>query len=216
MAIPNAAQLASYGVTNADQYEGATQSLYDFQAYPVGGATSFNFFAVPQGSGGKTFDDTNMILAAQIPAQQIFLVQAVEVHFYPTVPAVTAQNPAVFGAQAAALLVNDVYAVEHAGNLLFTIGSKSYLQEAPLLRMPPKAHFALNAAVTDTTPAAASSQSRIAYAWAAGTPYNLSAFLKLAPNMSFAVVIGFNTAVAVSNAGRIGVVLPGVLYRMSQ
>ena len=216
MNIPTTAQLQQYNVTIPSNYEALTQSLYDYQAYAAAGATSFNFFAIPQGQSSKTADDTNMVLAGQIPAQQIFLALSAEVHFYPTTPTVTAQVPAVFGAQALAAIVNDVYYIYRAGNFLFTIGSKPYLQEAPLGRLPPKTHMQVNAALADTTTAAASSQSRVAYAYAAGRPYAFGAPLKLAPNMSFSVAINFATAVAITNPARVGVVLDGILYRQAQ
>lgn len=214
--IPNKQQLNQYDTTIPSTYEALTQSLYDFQAYAAAGATVFTFFANPIGQSGKTADDTNMVLSGQIPAQQIFLVEGIEVQFYPTTPTVAAQMPAAFGAQAVAEIVNDVYKVLRAGNFLFTIGSKPYLQEAPLMRLPPKTHLAGFAAVADASTAAVDYQSRIAYAYSTGRPYNLKAPLKLAPNMSFTATINFATAVTITNPGRIGVVLDGILYRQAQ
>jgi hypothetical protein len=216
MAIPTKEELAKYNITIPEIYEGLTQSLYDFQSYAAAGATQFTFFQLPIGQSSKTADDTNMVLAGQIPAQQIFLIQSCEVPFYPTVPAVTADNPAAFGAQAVANIVNDVYKVYHAGNFLLTIGSKTYLQEAPIGRLPPKTHFQLNAALSDTSTIAADKQSRIAFAYAAGRPYMLAAPLKLAPQISFSVTLNFATAVSVTNPARVGVILDGVMYRQAQ
>lgn len=214
--IPSKAELSKYNITIPDIYEGLTQSLYDFQAYAAAGATGFTFFAIPTGQGGKTLDDTNMVLAGQIPAQQIFLIQSIEVVFYPTVPAVAADNPAAFGAQAVANIVNDVYKVYHSGNFQLLVGSKNYLTEAPLGRLPPKTHFQVSAALADVSSTAASLQSRIAFAYAAGRPYNLGAPYKLAPNMSFSATCNFATAVAVTNPARLGVVMDGALYRQAQ
>jgi hypothetical protein len=214
--IPSREQLKQYNVTIPEIYEGLQQSLYDFQAYAAAGATQFTFFAIPQGQSSKTYDDTNMTLAGQIPAQQIYLVQSCEVLFYPTVPAVAADNPAAFGAEAVANIVNDVYNVYHAGNFQLVVGSKEYLREAPIGRLPPKTHFQLNAALADASTAAADLQSRIAFAYAAGRPYMLGAPIKLAPNMNFAAYCNFNTAVTITNPARIGVVLDGVLYRQAQ
>jgi len=214
--IPSRAELQKYNVTIPDTYEGLSQPLYDYQAYAAAGATSFTFFATPAGSGGKTVDDTNMVLSGQIPAQQIFLIQSIEVPFYPTTPTVAAQMPAAFGAQAVAQIVNDVYKFYRAGNFLLTIGSKPYLQVAPLMSLPPKTHLVTNGALADVTTAGANLQSRIGYAYAAGRPFILGAPLKLAPNMSFSCSINFATAVVITNPARVGVVLDGVLYRQAQ
>jgi len=217
--IPTTAQLAAFGVTNPQSYEALTQTLFDFQAYAAAGQTTLSFFSVPQGQSGKTADDTNLNLSGQIPAQQFFLCQGVEVPFYPTVPAVTAQNPATFGAQAIAQIVNDVYIVYHTGNLAFVVGSKPYLNEAPLGRFPGSTHMQVDAALADVSTAGSNFQSRIAFAYAAGRPYRLGVWIMIAPNMSFNVSLNWASGVAAlpsGNPGRIGVILDGILYRQSQ
>ena len=52
-------------------------------------------------------------------------------------------------AQAIAQIVNDSYIVGRAGNLNLTIGSKPYLQEAPLGRFPQKAAFSVDGALAE-------------------------------------------------------------------
>lgn len=222
--IPNRAQLSQY-VVNRDGWEGIRQSIYDFQAYAAAGSTQLSFFQLPQGQGtavlgvgGKTLSDTNMNLAGQLPTNQEFLVQSLEVMFLPTTPTVAAAMPAAFGAQAVAVLVNDQYIVRRAGNLVLVIGSKPYLQEAPLLRFPTKAYFDLSAALSDATTAGAAFQSRIAYANAMGRPYMLHpASLLLTSNQNFSITLNWPEGVqAVSNPGKIGVIMDGFLYRRSQ
>lgn len=217
--VPNRAQLARYSVNRAG-WEAVRQSLYDFQTYPAAGTTQLTFFAIPVGQNGKTYSDTNLNLAGQLPANQEFLVQSIEVIFYPTVPAVAAQNPAAYGAGAAANIINDVYTVMRTGNLQFTIGSKDYLREAPIGRFPPKTHLEINAALADTTTAGANQQSRIAYAYAAGRPYLVSPVdLLLVSTQNFNVYLNWPEGaqpLPSGNSGRIGVILDGVLYRRSQ
>jgi hypothetical protein len=215
--VPTRAQLSRYSV-NRPGWEAVRQTLYDFQAYAQAGQTQLTFFALPIGQSSKTLSDTNMSLSGQLPKNQEFLIQSVEVQFFPTVPAVTAQNPAVFGAQAAALLVNDTYLVGRTGNLVLTIGSKPYLSEAPLGKFPPKTHLSVNAALSDATTAGATAQSRVAFAYWTGRPYLLSpADLLLPENQNFSVVLAWPEGVqAITNPGRIGVVLDGILYRRSQ
>lgn len=215
--VPNRADLAKYNV-NRPGWEAIRQSLYDFTAYAQAGQTQLTFFALPVGQGGKTLSDTNMTLAGQIPANQEYLVQSIEVVFFPTVPAVAANNPAAFGAQAVAASVNDVYIVSRTGNLNFTIGSKPYLQEAPLGRFPAKTHMNVRAALADVSTAGANLQSRIAYAYTEGRPYLLSpADLRLVSNQNFTVTLNWPEGVqAITNAGRIGIILDGIMYRRSQ
>lgn len=217
-AVPNLSQLSQYNVT-LPGWEAITQSLYDYQAYAAAGQSILNFFAIPQGQSSKTLSDTNMTLAGQLPANQMFLVQSIEVPFFPTVPAVAAQNPAAYGAGAIAQIVNDVYIVYRTGNLQFTVGSKNYCTEAPIGRFPGKTYFNVSSSNSDASTAAASQQTRIAFAQAAGRPYALMAPIKLEATQNFNVSLNWPEGVQAlpsGNPGRIGVILDGVLYRKPQ
>lgn len=216
-AVPTRAQLSKYSV-NRPGWEAIKQSLYDYQVYAAAGQSQLTFFALPVGQGGKTNTDTNMTLAGQLPKNQEFLIQSIEVFFSPTTPTVAAQMPAAFGAQAIAQIVNDSYIVGRAGNLNLTIGSKPYLQEAPLGRFPQKAAFSVDGALSDVSTAGASFQSRMAFGQWRGRPYLLDpAPLLLPENQNFSVVLAWPEGVqAITNPGRIGVILDGILYRRSQ
>lgn len=216
-AVPTRAQLSKYSV-NRPGWEAVKQSLYDYQAYAAAGQTNLTFFALPVGQSGKTLSDTNMTLAGQLPKNQEFLIQSIEVFFSPTTPTVAAQMPAAFGAQAIAQIINDSYIVGRAGNLTLTIGSKPYLQEAPLGRFPQKAAFTVDGALADVTTAGASLQSRLAFGQWRGRPYLLDpAPLLLPENQNFSVSLAWPEGVqAITNPGRIGVILDGILYRRSQ
>lgn len=215
--VPTRAQLSKYSV-NRPGWEAIKQSLYDYQAYAAAGQTNLTFFALPVGQSSKTLSDTNMTLAGQLPKNQEFLIQSIEVFFSPTRPSVAAQMPAAFGAQAIAQIVNDSYIVGAGGNLTLTIGSKPYLQEAPLGRFPQKAAFTVEGALADVTTAGASLQSRIAFGQWRGRPYLLDpAPLLLPENQNFSVSLAWPEGVqAITNPGRIGVILDGILYRRSQ
>jgi hypothetical protein len=215
--VPTRAELARYSV-NRPGWEAIRQSLFDFQAYAAAGHTQLTFFALPIGQGGKTASDTNLTLAGQLPANQEFLVQSLEVVFFPTVPPVAAANPAAYGAGAVAAAMNDVYTVGRTGNLRFVVGSKPYLEEAPLGRFPPKTHYSFDGALSDASTAAANQQSRLAAARWVGRPYLLSpADMLLVQNQNFSVTLNWpEGAQAIANPGRIGVVLDGILYRRSQ
>ena len=214
--IPSRTNLAKYNV-NRPGWEAVRQSLYDFTSYAAAGQTTLNFFATPNGQGGKTLSDTNMTLAGQLPAAQEFLVNSIEVLFFPTVPVVAADNPAAFGVAAIANAVNDVYKVARTGNLVLTIGSKPFLTEAPLGRFPAKTHFQVDGAVSQGGVVADTAQ-RVTYAYAAGRPYLLSpADLRLTSSQNFSVTLNWPEGLqTITNPGRIGVIMDGILYRRSQ
>jgi hypothetical protein len=217
MNVPNRTQLSQYSV-NRPGWEAIRQSLFHFQAYAAAGTTQLTFFQTPIGSATGQGSDTNMQNAGLLPTNQEFLVQSIEVYFFPTVPAVAAANPSAFGAQAVAAAVNDAYLFGRTGNLAFVIGSKPYLNEAPLGRFPGKVHFAVDAAVADISTTGASMQSRIAVPYWVGRPYLLSpADLYLISTQNFSVTLNWpEGAQAIANPARVGVVLDGYLYRRSQ
>ena len=214
--VPSRAALSKYSV-NRPGWEAIKQSLYDFQAYQAAGVSTLTFFSTPVG-GTKTLSDTNLTLAAQLPKNQEFLVQSIEVVFHPSTPTVAAAMPSFFGAQAAQVLINDAYIFGRSGNLTLTIGSKPYLQEAPLGRFPQKARFDLSAALADATTAAAALQTRTGFGFWTGRPYLLDpAPLLLPENQNFSVSLNWpEGAQAISNPARIGVILDGIMYRRSQ
>lgn len=218
--IPNRKQLMENHSVNREGYAALRQSLYDFQTYAAAGQTQLNFFAQPVGQGGKTLSDTNMTLAGQMPANQDFLVQSIEIYLFPIVPNVAAQAPSAFGAEAIAHFVNDVYTVSRTGNLQFVIGSTPWLQEAPLGRFPPKTCLEGFAALSDASTIAASLQGRINYAHMAGRPYLITpASLTLISSQNFSITLNWPEGVQALPSGapaRIGVVLDGILYRRSQ
>ena len=189
--ISNIADLQKYNV-NLQEFEQIRQSLYDSAIYPAAGATSLRFFQQPIGQDGKTLEDTNLQLAGQLPTNQLFLVEDVQLLFFPNFDgAVTNPDdqPAVFGAQAAAQQINDVYEFAQAGALRFEIGSKDYLREAPLQVFPAKTKFHVEGALADSSTGAADAQSRIGFAYTCGVPYLLNPPLLLIENQNFGVEI---------------------------
>lgn len=211
--VPTLTQLQTYAVNVAGQVEGIGASLYDFQTYANAGTTTqYTFFQIPIGQSGKTKADTNMESAGSLPSPKNFLVQSIEVLFFPGV------SPAVTGAIAAAQGVNDTWVISKAGYLEFFIGSKTYLTEAPIGRFPPKTGMTGFAAMSDSTTAGATQSNRIAYSTMAGKPYELFPWILLQPTQNFNVTLNFPTTTALPSGqdAKIGVVLHGILYRNSQ
>lgn len=214
--ISNIAELQKFNV-NLEEFEKIKQSLYDSAAYAAAGANTITFFQIPKGQSGKTIEDTNMTLAGQLPTNQLFLVESIEVLFLPADPTAAAAMPAAFGAQAVATSVNDVYIFYRSGALVFTIGSKDYLTEAPLQKFPPKTRFDLHAAVADQSTIAGDLQTRIAYAYATGRPYLINPPLLLIENQNFSLELRWPNGVqAITNPARVFVTLDGVLFRRAQ
>lgn len=222
--VPSLDQLRSYTVNRAG-VEAVRQSLYDSQQYPIAGSTQMTFFANPlgqgtnwTGTGVKNLSDTNMTLAGQLPTNQTFLVQSIEIMYLPATPTSAANMPAAMGTQAIAAQVNDAYIFRRAGNLTLTIGSKTYLQEGPLMRFPPKTDFGIEAAIADVATTGNSNQSRIAYATAKGRPYMINRPpLLLESNQNFSLTLNWPEGVqAVSTSARVIAIMDGLLYRRSQ
>lgn len=235
--IPGINEVKAYEVNRRGEVEGVRQTLYDFQLYPLLGSLGMNFFQNPQGQGvttspgaavgsAKTIWDTNMELAGQLPNPKGFLVESIEVIFQPgnsgAANTFTQQPPYDFVAVPTDLLplsaggVNDVHNALSAGHLQFFIGSKSYLDEAPLYRFPPKTFVGVDAAVASNS--ATTAALAVASARAMGRPYFLDPPIFLMPTQNFRVTLDWAALVPTISTlnGRIGVVLDGYLYRNSQ
>lgn len=233
MAIPTLADLQNYKVNRAG-IEGIRQSLYDFLLYPTAGQNQFNFFATPQGQGltsavaavagtGKTIADTNLDTAGMLPAGKSFLITSVEVPFFAgsvsTANTYTLASPVVGAAVAAAALeaqIADVNIFYQAGSLKLFIGSKTYLEEAPLMRFPPKCQLTFDGAIA--TNSATTFALGFVSAKVSGRPYMVEPQIYLENNQNFVVQLNFPAAVATPSGfnARVGVILDGYLYRNSQ
>lgn len=221
---PGRAELQSFSV-NRNDWEAFNQTLYDDAVYPAAGSLGLLFFQNPigqgtavLGSGSKTLSDTNMRLAGNLPNSIEFLIQSVEIDFQPATPTVAAGMPSATGTPATVItasLVNEAYIFWRSGFLTLFIGSKEFLQEAPLMKFPPKHYFDVRAAVAET---AATTTDRIAFANACGRPYNLhSSPLYLESNQNFSVSLSWPEGLqAITNPARVFVSLDGILYRRSQ
>lgn len=202
----------AFQVNDLDKMEAITQPLYSYQAYPAAGAQQFVFFQVPV-SGAVTNEDTNMVLAGQLPAPQKFLVQGIGIDYLPGIA------PVRFGAESALSQMNDFWAIMRRGVLTFTIGTKPYLQVAPLMELPCRAHVNGAMAAADATTAGAALQTFGSVAFSEGDVFKPAPML-LEASQNFLVQISFpGGAIAIpssDSAARIGVQLYGTLYRAPQ
>jgi hypothetical protein len=235
MATPTLADLQRYRVNRAGEPEVVRQSLYDFQVYPTAGQTQLTFFSQPVGQGktsssgatagsAKTRADTNMELAGQLPRFKNQLVECIEVYWsagsVSTTDTFTLANITAFAATAAAAVgggkVNDINAIAVTGSVQFFIGSKIYLEEAPIGRFPPKTRLEVEAAVASNS--ATTAEVIVSNAYMAGRPYYLEPPVVLTDSQNFNVQCNWPVAIATPSGfnGRIGVVLDGYLFRAAQ
>lgn len=192
------------------KWEAVNEPLYDFQSIGTSVTGSYRFFSNPVGNSSKTLEDTNMVLSGQLPSGNKFQVRAIEVLLFPGV------NPSVAtGAPAASDFVNDVWKIQKAGYLTLTILAKPYLQAGPVGQFPATKRLDVSAALADSTTAGATQFSSVAYASMGGGQFQLTP-VDLLPNMNFDVTLTFPTAITLSAAARIGVVLRGIKRRLSQ
>lgn len=211
-------------IANPNQYivnvpqtmEYIRQPLYSYQSYPAIGSTQFGFFQTQVG-GAVTYQDTNMSLQGQLPAPQMFLIDGIGIDYQ---PGTTAAAP-ILGprADAATGAMNDFYTVLKQGYLVLTIGSKPYLQFAPLLHAPPRAHMDGSMSIDSQTTPASALQVIGQVPYVTGPIYKTVPML-LESSQSFNVSIVYpNGAVAIPSTdalARIGVILYGTLYRPAQ
>jgi hypothetical protein len=211
------------------------QRLYDYQLYPTAGQGQLTFFALPIGQGitsalgaavgsPKTYADTNMQSAGQLPAPVSYVVESIEIDFQPGGSAAANTmlqiSPVAFAAVAAAALlaaVADVAKIRQSGWLEFYIGSKTYLYEAPLGVFPPKVRMEIDGAIGNNS-ATTGDLSAVVGRWA-GRPYIMDPYITLDSLQNFAVYTKWPGVVSTADSGfnaRIGVAFDGVLYRLSQ
>ena len=184
----------------------------------VTNAAGLGPFGSAETAAAKTAEDTNMVAAGSMPNMQAYIVTSVEVEFQPAIVFATAPGqPAAFGAVQVATSVNDAWKFRATGWLNFTIGSKPYLTEGPMMKFPASNDYTIDAALSDASTAAASQQSRIAYGKAMGPSYILSPNnLLLIPMQNFSVTLNWATLETVTSAARVFVRLMGQLLRSAQ
>ena len=223
----------SYSVNRLDATEGIRQSLYDFQLYPAAGLPQFTFFQLQQGQGlsshplnannVKGIWDSNMESSGQLPNPKRFLIESIEVSFeagsVATANTFTTVSPVAFAAVAAATVgsyITDINVVRQVGVVGLFIGSKYYLQEAPIGRFPPKVRPELTGTVASNS--ATTAEVFAGTLKQVGRPYFIEPAIFLESTQNFRVDIAFPAAQPLPSGfnGRIGVILDGYLYRNSQ
>lgn len=210
---PSMDDLQNYNVNRAGQPEVIWQPQYHYQAYPMAGATQLTFFQTPIGSGGLTFADTSMVSAGMLPRPQEFLITGIQVFFRPGgVISQAGVAPALVAAN-----WNDVNtALYNPVNWLeLFIGSKAYLDDAPIAKFTQQFGLVGGGWRSSGSTAVASGDAFTDYARHAGRYYSITP-VKIPANQNFRVTINYPALAPIAVAGKIGVILDGFLYRLSQ
>lgn len=208
---PSMGALTGYAVNREGQNEVIWQPTYEYQVYPALGQAVFTFFQTTLGTAGTTLADTNIRSAGSFPAPQEFLITGLQILF----------NPGNVVAQ------NDIAAVQENWNdvsdvmfgnafLQLFIGSKPYLQDAPLAKFTQQ--FRLGGVANQaaaTTTAATDVGPIVDYAVHSGKYYSITP-VKLPTTQNFDVSLNFPALIPVAVPGTLGVILDGFLYRLSQ
>lgn len=212
------------GSVNRRDKEDVRQPLYDFLVYDLAGQAALTFFNEPVGgASSKTLEDTNMDAAGQLPRGKEFLIESIEVLFFPGVGLSVGAAVATAGTPVSLEFADDMYDVGKSGYLELFIGSKAYLTVGPLMRFPQTTGMRVDAAHGigggDSAAAVTVKALSTEYAVWAGRPFELDPVIVLPANQNFKVTLNWPNGVVATPSGadgRIGVMLNGVMRRNSQ
>lgn len=231
--FPTLGDFRQYMVNKMGSMEVIRQSLYDSVLYPTAGAANIPFFQNPIGASFsvhtgaaaqvKGLWDTNMTLAGQLPAPQGFWIESIELIVLPgsvsTANTFTLQNLSNSAAAAAATVqsgAHDVNAILSGGSLTLTVGTKPYLQEASLLKFPPKCRMELDGDLSSNSATAIEVVKETLRA--GGRPYYIDPGVPLMTSQNFGVTLNWPVAVATPSGfnAKIMMILDGWLFRAVQ
>lgn len=231
--FPDLASFKAYMVNQPNVMECVKWSLYDTQLYPTAGALNIDFFQQQIGVGlsvstgnanqPKALADTNMDGGGFLPAPQGFWIETIELIVTPgsvnTANTFTRQNPTGFAAAAAAAVQagsHDVNAILTTGSLKFTVGTKPYLIEAPLYRIPPWCRMKFNFALATTSGTVGETVKENLYA--GGDVYEIKPGIALPTMQNFKLSLQWPVVVATPSGfnAKIQAILDGWLFRAVQ
>jgi hypothetical protein len=218
---------------NLKDYEMVTASLYDSQVLLAGSAppVTIPFFQSAAGGGTAVFpdgttnastnEDTDMTAAGQVPANQAFIVTAIELLYMVTLNFSASALPADYGPSLATYMafpqINNIWLTTQQGYLTFKIGSKVYLQEGPLKLFSSSVDLEIDGAQATANTKVANGVAYTQYAKSVGPAYNLAPHnLLLIPNQNFNVTLSWGTLTGLVEKTCIRCRLLGQLLRAAQ
>lgn len=230
---PTLEDFAANEVGISGKIEVIWQPLYDWNLYPTAGLASLTFFGTPQNAGQtaqpvaaaavKSFADTNLKQAGVLSSPQAFWVDNIEIACdagsVSTANLFALQIPGVFAAAAASTVqagAHDVNAMLSGGIAQFNIMQKTYYQEGPLYRFPPRSHLHLDTAICSTSATVGQSVKEKLYAEGKGV--ELDPGFGIGTNMAFDFTVTWPALITTPSGfnGRLGAFLNGWLFRAAQ
>lgn len=200
--------------------EALTQPLYHFKSYATAGATQFAFFNQAASEATNGYADTNMDTPSQLNVGKRAAIYGIQVVFLP------GQNPITGQTTTANFVVNNQWndlnsVLNGVGYTAITILEKNYGYFAPLAFLPAGFGPYYMGGGVSNTPTTAANSVMAAAGGTNGVPmptaaYRLRVPLVIPPQVNFSVTLNFPTAVAISTAARIGIVLECVQIRARQ
>ncbi len=186
------------------------EPLYDTVAYPSGGSSSITLFQNQIGKNGKQLDETNMDLDGQLPSGKSFLLVGIQLAFYAGDLSASANNE---------LIVNHVTADTRTfaenGHLIFRIGSKDYMRQAPLGKFPPCERLSGYTSLSMGLDATPNKKTYAEYATPSGREFSVNGLL-LEPNQNFSLELRDLPPLLSGVDGKIVATLNGFIGRNAQ
>lgn len=195
---PNPQLLGNFNPVNPGTIQATSEPLWDSAVYPTAGTNKLTFFTVPQNQliqnptanpWNKSTADTNLTTAGMLSNGQLFLTQTIELHVFPGVT--TGGEGEAENAPKQLDYTDDILSIVQYGWMELWSQNSTLIQRVPLLLAPPSTRMAGFAALSDSTTAAASQRTSIAYAALAGQVADIVPFT-VEPNTAFRVDIIFN------------------------
>lgn len=231
--FPTLQSFKDYMVNQPGVMEVVKWSLYDTVLYPTAGALNLDFFQQGIGQGlsastgnanqPKALSDTNMDSGGFLAAPQGFWIESIELRVEAgsvnTANTFTAHNPTNFAVAAAAAVqagAHDVNAILTTGSLRFTVGTKPYLIEAPLYRMPPWCRMKLDVSMATTSGTVGETVKENMYA--GGEVYRIEPGIAIPTMQNFIGQLQWPVIVATPSGfnAKIQMILDGWLFRAVQ
>lgn len=223
-AIPDAGFFQKYGVNVTDMDDISWYPIVDHLPYPAAGTQQLTFFANGVGQGvssalnvaantPKSFADTNLEGNQGLPFPERALITGISVHVYPGVLPAAGDVALATAGQ----FVNDVWQLGRSGFLFWKVGQKQIVVDGPLITFGNDEGLDIEAALADSTTAAADNLSQVNYAKFCGAGYSIIP-VALPSSQNFPLTLNWPALVPTPSTtiARIGVKLHGYRIRHPQ
>lgn len=220
--IPPPDFFAKYGVNVDSMDDISWYPITDHLAYPAAGALTLTFFAngVGQGTtsalnatGPKTYADTNLEGQGSLPSPERALIVGIGINVYPGV----LPGAGDVALATAAQFVNDVYQIARSGYLFWKVGQKQVMVDGPTVKFGSGEGLDVQAALSDSTTAAADNLAQINYAKLCGDGVGIIP-VAIPSTQNFPLTLNWPALVPTPSTtiARIGVTLYGYRIRKPQ